>query len=563
MSRRIHRWIDLFRPAVAAALACALVAAPAAAQAPVDSAAGPAPRFVLIGTTADDDARLAQLLHGAPSAGYLIRSPASMAPSLTTGAGLALRWELIAPHARLVHNSDLPFSQNQGAMWAGRGSSYGVMGGVRAALGPLTVTWAPEWVHQRNLDFQTIVNADPERSPWASVWHLRPESIDQPQRFGPDAFTTATPGQSSITLDLGPVTAGAATENQWWGPGIRNAIVMSNNAAGIPHVFLRTRRPLESRLGVLDARWMLGRLEESQYFDLDDANDLRSFSGVAIAFAPGFDRDLTVGLARAVIGTARGRVGLEAATDAFRSIGRPNALPRTDPLRESGFDQVLSLFARWVFPAGGFEAYAEWARLEEPASARDLLVEAQHSQGYTLGLQWARPLAGRSLVRLQAEATNLEPSSYLHPQRLISSYTSRSVEQGYTHRGQVIGAAIGPGASSQWFAADFVAPRWRAGAFANRIRWETAAFYTFSPAPPPFFTRDVTVLAGVRGAVRLGGFELTASASTGRRYNYLFQNTSTDFDDQLAVDIRNRTFELSLTPLVRMPGGSVPLRRPR
>jgi hypothetical protein len=559
----MRSWIDPFRPAVAAAVACTVLAVPGAAQAPADPAAGPAPRFAPTGTTADDDMRLAQLLGRTGSAGYLIRSPSSTAPSLTGGAGLSLRWELIAPHARLVHNSDLPFSQNQGAMWAGRGSNYALMVGVRAALGPLTVTWAPEWFHQQNLDFQTIVNADPERSPWASVWHLRPESIDQPQRFGPDAFTTATPGQSSITLDVGPVTAGAATENQWWGPGIRNAIVMSTNAAGIPHVFLRTRRPLESRLGVLDAKWMLGRLEESQHFDFDDANDLRSFSGLAIAFAPGFDRDLTLGLARAVVGTARGSVGREAAGDAFRSIGQPNAPRRADPLREPGFDQILSLFARWVFPASGFEAYAEWARLEEPTSLRDLIVEAQHSQGYTLGLQWARPVAGRSLVRLQAEATNLEPSSYLHPQRLISSYTSRGVEQGYTHRGQVIGAAIGPGASGQWFAADYLAPRWRAGAFAHRVRWETAAFYTSAPNPPPFFTRDVTVLAGVRGGVRLAGVELTASASTGRRYNYLFQNTGTDFGDDRAVDIRNRTFELSLTPLARMPGGSVRLLRPR
>src|SRR3982750_897925 len=57
--------------------------------------------------------------------------------------------------------------------------------------------------------------------------------------------------------------------------------------------------------------------------------------------------------------------------DALRDVGRPNALPAADSTMHPGPDQLFSLFARWVFPENGFEAYAEWGRAEFPISMRD------------------------------------------------------------------------------------------------------------------------------------------------------------------------------------------------
>src|SRR5690606_16536278 len=108
--------------------------------------------------------------------------------------------------------------------------------------------------------------------------------------------------------------------------------------------------------------------------------------------------DLTLGIARAVVAErSPGENPLPALFDAFRNVGRPGSAVAPDTLADA--DQILSLFARWVFPGAGFEAYAEWARFEQPASLRDLLTAPGHSQGYTLGLQWARPLPS-ALVRL-------------------------------------------------------------------------------------------------------------------------------------------------------------------
>jgi hypothetical protein len=501
-----------------------------------------------IGGAEEEHLRLDRLLGRVPGTGSLIRSPSSETERPRSGAIISA--SLVTPEAVIVRNSDLPFSFNEGTMWAGRGLSYRLMGGLRVDAGPIAAILAPQVVHQANREFQVIpfMNVvDSTRQPYSSPWHHRPASLDIPSRFGDAAFSVIDLGQSSLTAQLGPVSAGAGTENLWWGPGIRNAILMSSHAPGIPHVFLRTSGPLRTLLGELEGRWMLGRLEESEYFDYDPTNDVRSFSGLALELRPAFEPNLTLGLTRAVYAPAPGgRVGAAAAFDVFRGVGLPNA--RNNLLREPGPDQLFSLFGRWLFPAAGLETYAEWARYEQPSSLRDLLEMPHHSQGYTLGLQWAREIAGASALRLQGEATYLEPSASYRHRPVISWYASRPVPQGYTHRGQVIGASIGPGASSQWLAVDYFRGRGaQVGAFAGRIRWNNEAFYR--PQPRPFFSHDVTLFVGVRGGHAVGPVKVGAELSTGMRFNYLFQNWSTGFDPVRAVDVRNHSLRLFVSPL--------------
>ena len=45
--------------------------------------------------------------------------------------------EVLAPYAAVVYNSHLPFSFNDGALWAGRGWNSRLIAGVRASLGPV------------------------------------------------------------------------------------------------------------------------------------------------------------------------------------------------------------------------------------------------------------------------------------------------------------------------------------------------------------------------------------------------------------------------------------------
>ena len=72
-------------------------------------------------------------------------------------------------------------------------------------------------------------------------------------------------------------------------------------------------------------------------------------------------------------------------------------------------------------------------------------------------MQWVQASDRNARLRIQTEITNLEPSSTFRHRTPFSSYASQGVPQGYTHKGQVLGASIGPGASSQWLALDRLA----------------------------------------------------------------------------------------------------------
>lgn len=510
--------------------------------------------LVSIGSDTEDWLRLQQVIRGIAPEGYLIRSPSRLTEPLRGTS--RFQWQLIAPELRTVWNSAIPLSLNDGAIWAGKGINTQVAGGLRARYGRLSLTLAPEIVYSENQHFAqlppSLQQRRPGRSAFSFPFQADSVSIDLPIRFGDRSYVLVGPGQSSLSLDAAGMTIGIANEDQWWGPGIRNAIVLSNNAGGIPHAFLGTQSPIPSRLGKIEGKWIIGGLTESLFFDTISANDLRSLSGIIMTFQPAFEPNLTLGGARVVYMPAGGRSQiLSHSLNALTRWERRAAVGDSTWSPES--EQILSLFARWTLPSDGFEAYAEWVRFELPISIRDALSTPNHSQGYTLGTQWVKPVA-KHTVRLQGELTYLEKSATAHYRPTTSAYRSRSVPQGYTHRGQAVGAAIGPGSSSQWAAADYFGKRWNLGFSLNRIRWNNDAFYTSKIVNPDldgrsYHAHDVSLIGGLKAGFQLGTFGVDVGLATEKRYNYLFQNPDVRFGPEGAVDVRNYQFTIRITPV--------------
>ena len=514
--------------------------------------------LVLVNDPILDRDRLGELIGDVAPNRRILRSASQLTPPMG-GEEASLR--PLAPEVEWVHNSDLPFSLNQGTLWAGRGNSVRLRAGFQGNWGPVSLIVAPELTHSANGDFDL---PDPRLTPlanqtgnsFADPFHVIPNSIDRPLRFGDASFSNLHPGQSTLAVHTGPATLGISTENEWWGPGIRNAIVLSDNAPGFAHFFARTGRPISTAIGTFDGRLLLGALRESSYFDDVPANDTRSFSGFALTWQPpGLDDGLALGVTRTVYRPVDGKSDvLPHLFDAFLSFpGRPNDRPAGDSSQTPGPDQIYSLFGRWVFPQSGFELYGEYARTEFPASFRDLLEAPGHTQGYTIGLQWGLAMrGGQDAFRLQTEHTYLEGSTTFRDRPVGTYYTSRAVLQGYTNQGRVLGAAIGPGASSHWLALDYFGQSWEVGLFGERIRWNNDALWDVPIVAPPvpsahFCKHDVTVRAGIRGGTSTPFGRFTASLSTGKRMNVFFGHFTgcLNFEDPTEItDINNTTLEL-------------------
>ena len=510
-----------------------LAAAPVAAQVP--------------GTMAADRARLVEITGDTSQLPRFGAVPVTaLLPALASPLA-RLPVAFLLPDIRVVHNSALPYSLNDGPLWAGRGWNASVTAGLTTThLGRgvlLRITLAPTLFYSQNAPFQIAPDTSGQRSGYANPFHVLPYSMDLPQRFGDRHLLGFDPGRSEVAAEWPRVSVGVTASPEWWGPGVRNALTMSTNAAGVPRIYVKTTRPVRSRVGSLDARLVSGTLTQSRFFS-ESANENRTLSGLVVQLAPAFDSTLTLGFARVVYAP----VGPQASPFTLTLARSFDALTRWENVALTGqrSDQIMSLFARWVFPDAGFEVYGEWARMDLPRNVTELLTAGHHSAGWTMGFQWATPRRGGAYLRLQSELTYLEQSRVFPDRPLPDFYAGVASPQGFTQRGQVIGAAIGPGASSQWLAADWMARRWQLGVFAGRVRWENDALYRQPRIT--FFHHDVSLLSGIRGGWRGPLTDFAAELTVARRYNYLFQNGRVSPGGFRTVDVGNITLALAATP---------------
>ena len=545
-----------------------LAVPPAYAQRPVARDSAP---VVFIGSRADDQLRMKQLRGDTTLDGSLLRSISSTSTRLSpdSASGRTLRWRIIPGTIRFTHNDELPYSLNDGALWAGRGSSYSLMAGARLEWGPVRLFLLPELVASENRDFdppavdlRVAPGLPGSRHPFSSQFHPAPHSIDLPWRMGSEPIRSVRLGQSTLMVDAPYVTVGASTENEWWGPGMRNALILSDNAPGFPHLFVRTVQPVRTRAGSFEGRWLAGWLAESPFFDTDTSNQRRSISMLALTWQPPHTT-LLLGAARSVFNfTTTSARALGDALMVFNDVGQPNAVPLTTNTVKPGQDQLLSLFFRWVQPRDRFEFYGEWARAEFPVSLRDFLVQPNHTQAYTLGLQWLgdtlswRGRGSDIRLRAQAEVSFLEQSTTFRQRFIGSWYTSRVVAQGYTNEGQSLGAAIGPGSSSQFVALDLVAPRWQGGVYVNRIRWMEDAHslfvYDYDEGNRGMCEHDVSFLPGLRASADTRFGSVQADYSTGWRLNVFYEHPSPCFGPAQhgpPRDVRTKSLSLRWTPM--------------
>ena len=469
------------------------------------------------------------------------------------------------PELELINNSALPWSINDGDLWAGRGTNIMLAGGFFTRIGRLQIVVAPQLISEANKYFQLhIPQIDrplipPDRSPWQFEWYANgPYSIDMPTRFGDRTIGRLSPGQSSLLVGFSKFQFGFANENEWWGPGINNALVLSNNAPGFPHFFLRTAKPISTRFGDVDARWLVGGLTESPFFDTVSTNNLRSITAGALTLRLRQPSGLTLGVTRSVWETATGwgQVPLRW-FELFHPIGWPNRRALNDStLSPGGRDQIFSLFARWVMPESGFELYGEWGRTEFPPSLRNFLIQPNHTQAYTVGFQWRRPgLTPTDFWRVQAENTSVEQSVTFRDRPVGVWYTSRKVIQGYTNRGQPLGASVGPGSSGQNINIDYMRPLWAVGLKAGRIRYNEDV-RSISAVDPKYWYRawcnhDIDLYYGGR-ATSQSRFGFAALDLTfGNRIQPWFQDLTGCPRGSGMVDIRNKTVSVTFVPFAR------------
>jgi hypothetical protein len=207
----------------------------------------------------------------------------------------------------------------------------------------------------------------------------------------------------------------------------------------------------------------------------------------------------------------------------FTGLRKETLSTPQNPTGDDEHDQLLSLFARWVFPNDGFEVYGEWARNDHSGKASDFFLEPEHSQGYTFGFQKALRLAGNRILAVRTELTHLERSTTFQVRATPTYYAHSIVTQGYTHKGQIIGAGIGPGGNSQHLGADLYATWGKAGVYLEREVHDNDAYYEWAAANnATYCCHNVSFHLGGNALFFVGAFDLGGGFIVTREFNRYF-----------------------------------------
>ncbi|MFO0448214.1 MAG: capsule assembly Wzi family protein [Pseudomonadota bacterium] len=386
---------------------------------------------VVIGTPEEDSIRMAQL-----AGNYDPNVSMAVRPLYNQQSATDKKFQLkpLPLSFTMQYNSQRPFGWNDGSMILARGLQTQLRAGVYMRMGIVELQLAPEWIYAANPSYDTSVH-----------WGTNPGG----------AYNKFFLGQSSVGIRLGGVSVGLSSQNLWWGPGIRSSLLMSNNAPGFLHAYIRSNRPIKTPIGHFEWQLIGGRLEGDSTRPYENFHLKRSTqsypatwryqSAFVISYQPKWVPGLFLGMTRTLqrfqqdIGLGGGGFLQQYIPVLTKAFQKKNAL--TDDAENT--DQLASFFFRWLLPKSGLEVYGEWGYNDYKQNIRDYVMDATHSAAYIVGIQKLyatskyRLLVGAEITKTSESASNLL--------RGAGNWYVHGGDNGYTHANQIVGAGFGYG----------------------------------------------------------------------------------------------------------------------
>ena len=454
----------------------------------------------------------------------------------------------------IEYNSRHPYNRNNGSMIPNRGYQHIMSGGIYAEIGPLSIQLKPEYLFSENKDFEGF--GEGPNGHYPVIWAKRYRQwnhVDMPERFGEKSINETLMGQSSIRLNFKGLSLGLSNENIWWGPSIRNGIMMSNHARGFKHITFNTTKPLKTKIGYFEWQIVSGRLESSGYLpagtdrqyagtdiyfpkenQLGRYDDWRYLQGYSITYSPKWIPGLSLGFIRWVqmySALVKGKY--------FWMVGKPTWFPAFSNLfrkndkyenYEAQTNQAAGIFLRWFWKDSKAEIYVDYNHNDSKQNVRDLLLDSDHSRAVTVGMQKIFKINDNNFL-FSWEWTQMEQTASRLIRNAGSWYTHRWVYDGYTNKGEVLGAGIGPGSNSHYFSLNRIRDKEKLG-IAFEIIDQDNDFYheAFASASDPRrYWKDFNL--HVNFSKKFKKFWLSSNLMYSRSLNYMWDldDTATEY----------------------------------
>ena len=400
----------------------------------------------------DDNIRDLQLLGKLQPEQSLTIRPYILTPKLGYDSLLAMIDPEFENHGRLVekkhsdiqllpinflqkYNSNHPYGWNDGPLSFSKGYQFVGSGGVYMRWRNIHLTLRPEFFKTASEIYET-----------SYYWGQRTPVLSK-----------LTMGQSSLRMDFGPISVGVSTQNLWLGPGRYSSLLMSNNAQGFNHFNIQTNRPLKTPLGSFQFTIIGGTLTANaeqgfenlklQKSSLDPK--IRYLNVLSVIYSPILFKNFFIGANRAFQQFSQTNPSNNL-TDYYFITLKP-LFRNTYQDNSEAVDQLISGFAKYIFPKEHAEVYFEYGWNDGASNSRDLMLDISHSAASIYGFKKIQYLNQNSYLKFEAEATKMsQRPSYL--QRNAGNwYIHGRLDAGYTNENQILGAGSGLGNDLQTF----------------------------------------------------------------------------------------------------------------
>jgi len=492
-----------------------------------------------------------------PSPSPLVsQSPSpSISPSLrlSVSSSFRLSFSLLPITWTQQFNSHHPYSLNDGPMIPARGYQTLLSGGFFAKFSILSIQFRPELVYAANKHFDSFTDVH-KNDGAIDAYNGFHGSIDLPEYFPERPYKKLFPGQSSIRLTYGPVSLGISSENLWWGPGTRNALLMSNSAAGFYHLTFNTVKPIRTPIGSFEFQVIGGKLETSNFMGFDqngnplyypNSADWRYLNAMVLSYQPRWVPGLFLGFTRSFMMMWQDAK----ANNNYLPVLLPLAKKDQYGEGEQTFpeDQQFSLFARWILPASHAEIYAEFGRGDHNYDLRDMYIRPTNFRAYILGFKklFYYNTSNGKYVEFNLELTQLEQNK-TDP---LGGYYFSAYEaplRGNTNQGQMLGASVGPGSNLQTISLSWGKGLDNIGFQLERYVHNNNLYYSFTNDNRGHW---VDINLAFKGQYSWKSFLLSAKLEGIRSYNYEYSFSPPDTNNYWSPgkDIYNVQGNLAVT----------------
>ena len=181
------------------------------------------------------------------------------------------------------YNSHHPYGWNDGPLSFSKGYQFVGSGGVYMRWRNIHLTLMPEFFKTASDPYETSL-----------AWGQRTSALNK-----------LIMGQSSLRMDLGPLSIGLSSQNLWLGPGKFSSLLMSNNAQGFNHISVGSNKPLKTPIGSFEFTIIGGTLTsnvtqvyENNQLKLSSPGPNRYLNILSVSYRPLIFKNLFLGFNR-------------------------------------------------------------------------------------------------------------------------------------------------------------------------------------------------------------------------------------------------------------------------